>query len=54
MAKAFLNRDLSTLKLHCGPELLERFSGIFKHHQQEVRARAAAWLWRMPPCCCRR
>ncbi len=38
VSKAFLNHDLATLKLHCGPELLERFSGIFKHFTEQVRA----------------
>eukprot|EP00798_Chlamydomonas_sp_ICE-L_P015519 gene15520-21608_t len=31
VTKAFLTRDLDQLKEHCGPELLERFTGIFKH-----------------------
>eukprot|EP00967_Tisochrysis_lutea_P119329 scaffold194580_cov16-Tisochrysis_lutea.AAC.1 len=37
VSKAFLNHDLATLKLHCGPELLERFAGIFKHFSEQVR-----------------
>ncbi|KAF5837473.1 hypothetical protein DUNSADRAFT_4275, partial [Dunaliella salina] len=35
VSKAFLNHDLATLKLHCGPELLERFAGIFKHFSEQ-------------------
>jgi len=36
VSKAFLNHDLPTLKQHCGPELIERFSGIFKHFAEAV------------------
>lgn len=38
VSKAFLNHDLATLKLHCAPELVERFSGIFRHFSEQVRA----------------
>lgn len=35
VVKAFLKHDLDTLALHCGPELLERFAGIFKHFSEQ-------------------
>lgn len=35
VVKAFLQHDLATLQLYCGPELMERFEGIFKHFEQE-------------------
>ena len=41
VSKAFLNHDLATLKLHCGPELVERFSGIFRHFSEQVSASLA-------------
>jgi len=31
---AFLRHDLETLRLHCGPELLERLTAIFKHFSE--------------------
>ncbi|KAL6759495.1 hypothetical protein V8C86DRAFT_2573456 [Haematococcus lacustris] len=31
VTQAFLKHDLGVLDLHCGPELLERFRGIFTH-----------------------
>mmetsp|Transcript_17311 Transcript_17311/g.29562 ORF Transcript_17311/g.29562 Transcript_17311/m.29562 type:complete len:395 (+) Transcript_17311:46-1230(+) len=31
VVKAFLLHDMETLKLHMGPEMLERLAGIFKH-----------------------
>ena len=37
VVKAFLTRDIATLAQHCGPELVERFSGIFRHFEAEVR-----------------
>ena len=37
VVKAFLSHDLETLEKHCGPELLERFAGIFKHFKSQVR-----------------
>lgn len=40
VVKAFLKHDLDTLALHCGPELLERFAGIFKHFSEQVGRRA--------------
>lgn len=36
MVKAFLTHDLATLKQHCGPELMERLEGIFKHFEGQV------------------
>jgi hypothetical protein len=36
VVKAFLTHDLATLRQHCGPELLERFEGIFEHFQAQV------------------
>ena len=36
VTKAFLRHDLPMLKEHCGPELIERFSGIFKHFSDQV------------------
>ncbi len=38
VVKAFLKHDLDALALHCGPELLERFAGIFKHFSEQVGA----------------
>ncbi|KAF8055111.1 TIM44-2 [Scenedesmus sp. PABB004] len=35
VVKAFLTHDLPTLRKHCGPELLERLEGIFKHFEAE-------------------
>eukprot|EP00877_Chromochloris_zofingiensis_P014303 jgi/Chrzof1/9126/Cz03g36270.t1 len=35
VVEAFLTHDLGTLRKHCGPELMERFEGIFKHFQQQ-------------------
>ncbi|GFR45893.1 hypothetical protein Agub_g7349 [Astrephomene gubernaculifera] len=35
VVKAFLKHDLNTLSEHCGPELLERFTGIFKHFDEQ-------------------
>lgn len=35
VTKAFLQRELHVLEEHCGPELLERFSGIFKHFTEQ-------------------
>jgi hypothetical protein len=37
VVKAYLTHDLATLGQHCGPELMERFAGIFRHFQAEVR-----------------
>lgn len=34
---AFLKHDLAALQLHCGPELLERLTAIFKHFAEQVR-----------------
>lgn len=54
VVKAFLTHDLATLEQHCGPELMERFSGIFKHFETEVqgaarrRERAACLLAALP------
>ena len=42
VVKAFLTHDLATLRQHCGPELMERFSGIFRHFEAEVRLWAPA------------
>jgi hypothetical protein len=36
VTQAFLKHDLATLELHCGPELLDRFRGIFQHFTQQV------------------
>ena len=44
VTRAFLTHDMETLKLHCGPELLERFGGIFKHFDEAVR-------WAAVGCC---
>jgi import inner membrane translocase subunit TIM44 len=33
IVKAFLTHDLATLRQHCGPELMEKFAGIFKHFE---------------------
>eukprot|EP00878_Enallax_costatus_P028175 GHUV01030394.1.p1 GENE.GHUV01030394.1~~GHUV01030394.1.p1 ORF type:complete len:208 (+),score=55.25 GHUV01030394.1:2-625(+) len=35
VVKAFLTHDLATLKQHCGPEILERLEGIFKHFEAQ-------------------
>ncbi|GLC45459.1 hypothetical protein PLESTB_000316300 [Pleodorina starrii] len=35
VVRAFLKHDLETLSQHCGPELLERFAGIFKHFDEQ-------------------
>ncbi|KXZ52540.1 hypothetical protein GPECTOR_9g584 [Gonium pectorale] len=35
VVRAFLKHDLESLSQHCGPELLERFSGIFKHFDEQ-------------------
>ncbi|KAG2484061.1 hypothetical protein HYH03_017081 [Edaphochlamys debaryana] len=35
VVRAFLKHDLEALQLHCGPELLERFGGIFKHFNEQ-------------------
>ncbi|KAI8463752.1 MAG: hypothetical protein J3K34DRAFT_136258 [Monoraphidium minutum] len=35
VVQAFLTHDLATLGQHCGPELMERFTGIFKHFEAE-------------------
>jgi len=44
VSKAFLKHDLPTLRLHCGPELLERFSGIFRHFTEQVCVCALQYL----------
>jgi hypothetical protein len=36
VVKAFLTHDLPTLRKHCGPELMERLEGIFKHFEAQV------------------
>lgn len=35
VVKAFLTHDLPTLRKHCGPELMERLEGIFKHFEAQ-------------------
>ncbi|GIL68526.1 hypothetical protein Vafri_21798 [Volvox africanus] len=35
VVRAFLKHDLGALSQHCGPELLERFAGIFKHFDEQ-------------------
>ncbi|MEW5296833.1 MAG: hypothetical protein WDW36_000085 [Sanguina aurantia] len=35
VSKAFLRHDLPVLKQHCGPELIQRFQGIFKHFAEQ-------------------
>jgi hypothetical protein len=36
VVQAFLTHDLATLRKHCGPELMERLEGIFKHFEAQV------------------
>jgi hypothetical protein len=36
VVKAFLTHDLPTLRKHCGPELMERLTGIFNHFEAQV------------------
>lgn len=35
VVKAFLTHDLEVLRRHCGPELMERLTGIFKHFETQ-------------------
>ncbi|KAJ9514582.1 hypothetical protein QJQ45_016330 [Haematococcus lacustris] len=42
VTQAFLKHDLGVLDLHCGPELLERFQGIFTHFTSQASARDAS------------
>ncbi len=41
VVRALLHRDLETLQLHVGPEMIERLTGIFKHETERVRQGAS-------------
>lgn len=51
VVEAFLTHDLGTLRKHCGPELMERFEGIFKHFQQQVGCVTGWSKYYLISCC---
>jgi hypothetical protein len=46
VVRALLQRDLSTLSLHVGPEMMERLEGIFKHEAERVSWCVGGWYVR--------